>query len=136
MVRSKLEINPYEVWKNINDDSTSVLVDDLNPIAILKQEEDVTFTGFGGRNKDTLNQRTREYDSSQIGILSEAVKDSSDVGVSAYMSASPKLSNLRGLTSQEDIDSLDESNIYSTSALLAPVGLQDDGKRLTHIYRV
>lgn len=48
--KSKLQINPYSVIDAINEDSTTVLVDDINPIATLKQTEDVTYLGAGGLN--------------------------------------------------------------------------------------
>jgi hypothetical protein len=46
--KSKLIMDPFAIWKNINSDSTTMLADDLNPIASLKQREDLSYMGNGG----------------------------------------------------------------------------------------
>lgn len=130
VVQTRLTINPYSVWATINSDSTSSLVDDLNPIMALKQKEEITYTGSGGRSKDTLTKPTREFHESEVGIVSEATKDSSDVGVNAYLSAVPLLNNVRGITKQYDEKEINVANILSTSALLAPGAIHDDPKRV------
>ncbi len=131
-IKTKLTVNPYATWAMISEDSTVMLEDDLNPIANLKQKEDVTFTGFQGRSSETLNQAAREYHKSEVGILSEATKDSAEVGITVYTAAAPKLNNVRGVVdnSKKDIKDLGFHNIFSTSTMLAPFGLQDDGKRI------
>lgn len=127
--KSKMIMDPFAIWKTINSDSTTMLTDDLNPIASLKQREDLTLMGNGGLNKDAISQEKRVYHKSEVGIISEGVKDSGDVGVSAYLSANPKILNARGMvdTNQKDLST---ANIFSTSAMLSPSGDMDDGKRL------
>jgi len=127
--KAKITMAPFAVWRDINDDSTSMLVDNLNPIASLKQNEDVTFLGSGGRSKESMSMDTRVIHSSEIGVISEGVKDSGDVAVSAYMSASPKLNTVRGMV-DTDKGKLKPENYLSTSALLAPASTNDDPKRL------
>ncbi len=128
--KSKINVNPYILINKINEDSTTVLVDDLNPISAMKQSEDVTYLGSGGRSKDAMSRDTRSMHSSEIGVISEASKDSGDVGISAYMSANPKLSTTRGTIGKFDIKEDGWSSVLSTSAMLAPFALTDDVKRL------
>lgn len=128
--RAKLSMNPYVIIQAIQEDSTTVLVDDLNPIASIKQTEDVSYLGALGFNKDTLVRQSRIFNESEVGIISEAVKDSSDVGITAYMTAAPKIDNLRGTIGEYDENKDGIATTFSTSALLSPFGLQDDGKRL------
>lgn len=128
--RSKITINPYSVIKKLNEDSTTMLVNDINPIANLKQYEDVTLLGFGGLSKESVNKEKRQYDEDDIGIVSEANKDSGDVGISSYLTASPNVINKLGMVEKIDISNLSWSNIFSTSAMLAPFGINDDMKRL------
>jgi len=109
-----------------------MLVDDLNPIAALKQVEDVTYLGNGGRSKETMNENAREFNQSEVGIISEAVKDSGDVGISVFMSANPQLDNVRGVNLNKR-KKPGPSNIFSTSAMLAPVTDKDDGKRTNFV---
>jgi len=130
--KSKLIMDPYAVWRDINNDSTSALVDNLNPIASLKQNEDVTYLGSGGRSKESMSMDTRVIHSSEIGVISEGVKDSGDVGVSAYMSANPKIKTVRGMVDTEKKD-LKPDNYLSTSGLLAPASTSDDPKRLNFV---
>ncbi len=128
--RSKITINPYCVIKKLNEDSTTMLVNDINPIANLKQYEDVTLLGAGGLSKESVNKDKRQYDTDDIGIISEANKDSGDVGISAYLSATPGVTNKLGMVEAVDIENGSWSNIFSTSAMLAPFGINDDMKRL------
>jgi len=127
--KSKVNINPYSIINRINDDSTTVLVDDINPIASLKQLEDVTYLGSHGRNELTMSEATRPMHVSEIGVISEGVKDCGAVGISAYLSADPKIVTTRG-----GVGTLNKNDGWasklSTSAMLAPFGTHDDTKRL------
>ena len=42
-------------------------------------------------------KRTRQHHKNAVGIVSEATKDSSDAGISTYLSANPKFTNLYGI---------------------------------------
>ena len=128
--RAKISMQPYSIVTAILEDSTTVLVDDLNPVAAIKQTEDVSYLGQLGFNKDTLVRATRVYNESEVGIISEAVKDSGDVGITAYMTAAPKIESLRGNVGEYNEKKDGIATTFSTSALLSPFGLQDDGKRL------
>lgn len=128
--RAKINLNPYNIISAIQEDSTTVLVDDLNPVAAIKQTEDVSYLGALGASKETLARSTRIFNESEVGVISEAVKDSGDVGITAYMTAAPKIEDLRGTIGDYDLNKDGIAGAYSTSALLAPFGLQDDGKRL------
>lgn len=123
----KLTINPYDLLVKINEDSTTVLVDDLNPISTMKQTEDVSYLGEGGFNKISMGKDTRAYNESEIGIISEAAKDSGDVGITAYLTANPNIEDLRGKT--KTVEKPDISSIFSTTTLLTPFALTDDPKR-------
>jgi len=128
--KSKINISPFSVWRNINEDSTTVLVDDLNPIAELKQAEDMTYLGFNGRSKEGLSRNTRSMHESEIGIVSEASKDSGDVGVTMYLSANPKIKNVRGIVGQYNNKVDSKGSTMSTTSLLMPGSNLDDVKRL------
>jgi len=126
--KSKLKVDPYSVWRAMGEDSTSILIDDINPLAYLKQKENITATGFMGRGKDTMSKGTREVLAEDIGIISEAGVDSGDVGITSFLSANPNIKNVRGM--KGDAEKLTVSNVFSTSALLAPFSTYDDPKRL------
>ncbi len=128
--KSKLIVNPYSVLSKINEDSATVLMDDINPIAALKQTEDVTSLGQGGRSKDSMAKDTRVLHESEIGVISEGGKDSGDVGITAYTSANPKLSSTLGMNDKLDFEKDGWTSVLSTSAMLAPFGISDDVKRL------
>lgn len=128
--KSKISVKPYVIMGLINEDSTTVLVDDLNPIAAMKQTEDVSYLGSLGYNKEALARDSRIYNESEVGVISEAVKDSGDVGITAYMTAAPKLEDVRGSVGEYSYLQDGPASTYSTSALLCPFGLTDDTKRL------
>lgn len=68
--------------------------------------------------------------STEIGVMSEASKDSGDVGISAYLSAAPKLKDTRGMVGDFSFEEDGWTAALSTSALIAPFGRNDDAKRL------
>ena len=129
--RSKIEVDPYAVWRYMNEDNSGVLVDDINPIAYIKQKEDTTMLGEGGRSKDTVVGSARAMHEDDVGVISESSKDSSDVGITAYLSANPKLKDIRGIKDSDK--KLAWSNVLSTSAMLAPFSTMDDPKRVLYI---
>ena len=128
---NKLVFDPYSIWRLINEDSTGILVEDINPIAYLKQKEDTTYLGIFGRSKESMAKGTREFHEDDVGVISEATKDSGDVGITAYLTANPVFKNLRGM--KENKDKLSIANRLSTSALIAPFAITDDPKRVNFI---
>lgn len=128
--RAKITVKPYNVISQINEDSTTVLMDDLNPVSAIKQTEDLSYLGAQGYNKEALAKSSRIYNDSEIGIVSEAAKDNGEVGITAYLTAAPKIKNLRGKTENFEQGKDGLASVYSTSALLSPFGLMDDAKRL------
>lgn len=129
--RSKIDISPYQVWSSIMKDPAIKLVEDINPIQNLKESEIVTYVGEGGRGKDSMNKASRAYHQLDMGIVSEATVDSSDVGVNAYLSANPKFLNLRGIPITNG--AITPTSMLSTSALLSPGAEHDDPKRVNFI---
>ena len=128
--KSKITVNPYSVLQKIQEDSSTVAVENLNPVALIKQKEDTTQIGAGGRNKDAISKDNRQVDKTMIGVISEAHKDSGDVGITSSLTADPLITNTRGLFGDTDKEIHGWSNRISTSAMLAPFGLMDDVKRL------
>lgn len=126
--RANLTIEPYAVWRQIGDDSTSVIVKHLNPVDYLKQTEEVTKIGAGGINRDAITKEARSYHPSAVGTISEATKDSSSVGISTYLSAAPKLNNVLGVKTTDAKDNAIAGRL-STSALLAPFVETEASKR-------
>lgn len=116
--RANFTVEPYSVWKVIGDDSTSAISKKLNPVDSLKQVEEITKIGQGGMNKDSVTKAARAYHSSAIGVVSEATKDSSAVGISAYLSATPNLTNALGIKTGKEENGI--VGRFSTSALLSP----------------
>ena len=132
-VTAKLTVNPYELYGVLASDATFTLKDDLNPIEELKTRESVTMSGVFGRDKSTITMKDRTFHTTEVGIISEATKDSADVGVTAYLSADPNIDNVYGIPSPIKDDELSPSNVFSPSVLLAPFAVNDDGKRALYI---
>ncbi len=131
--KSPYSINPFAVWKAINQDAGVAVVSDINPIQNLKQQEGVTFSGTGGRSKDTIVARDRIFNKSDIGVISEATSDSSDAGANTYLSANPSLSSVRGMKGDYSFDKVGSAGVLSTSAANAVAATNDDPKRTNFI---
>lgn len=131
--KASVDLNPNAVWMAIQTDPANGLVEDSNPISYLKEQEAVTFGGTGGRSSRSMVRSTRRYNPRDFGIISEATKDSSDVAISTYFSANPRLTSLRGTVEPADYEQYEMSSVISTSALCAPSALNDDAKRVNFI---
>ena len=131
--KASIELNPNAVWMAIQTDPANGLIEDANPINYLKEQEAVTFGGTGGRSSRSMVRGTRRYNPRDFGVISEATKDSSDVAISTYFTANPKLKNLRGTIDPADFTDFEMTSAISTSALCAPSALNDDPKRVNFI---
>jgi len=121
-------INPEAILQRIIQDQTVIAVEDINPIADIKEKTGFTFTGMGGRTAQSFVLADRKYPKDAIGIISESTPDSGKVAITAFTSANPKIKDIRGMF---DINStnLDPTNILSMPALLMPGVTNDDPKR-------
>lgn len=122
--KSKVDISPYQVWQTIMRDPAIKLIEDINPIQNLKESEVVTYVGEGGRSKEAMNRASRAFHVNDLGVVSEATVDSTDVGINAYLSANPNFKNMRGISKTDK--SFNPANMVSTSTLLAPGSSHDD----------
>jgi hypothetical protein len=127
-----IEMPPYAVWNALNQDPAVCLVEESNPVHNLKEKEEVTYTGAGGRSRRSLVKNTRVFHPSDMAVISEATKDSGDTGVTTFLTADPNFANLRGVTKPWD-GKVTPTKLMSTSALLAPCADRDDGKRVNFI---
>lgn len=130
---AKIEVPPYAVWQKVHSDPAVKTVEESNPIHNLKESEEVTFGGDGGRGDRSMVGHTRQYHKNDEGVISEATKDSAQVAITTFLTANPNLIGLRGLTSRFDFEEDGAASVLSTSALLAPAADRDDPKRVNFI---
>ena len=127
--RAPIDLNPFQVWKNITQDPAKVQISEINPIQNLKEIEAVTYAGTGGRGGRSMTKATRVYHKNDMGTISEATVDSSDVAINTYTSADPQFTSLRGLSKQYDFEKQGATPLLSSSALLGAGLDRDDPKR-------
>ena len=130
---SPIELNPYAVWERIRKDPSIMPVNDLNPIQNLKEVEAVIYGGTGGRNSRSMVKSARVYHENDIGVISEATSDSSDVAINTYLSANPTFDSIRGTTKKNKVGSVNPASLVSTSALVSVGGDQDSAQRLNMV---
>lgn len=94
--RHKLDFNPDAVIIAIGEDNSGQQVEEVNPVHQVKDQEEVTFGGTGGRNEITVVKRARTQLVSYQGVISEANKDSGKVGFVTYTSSDPAIIDYRG----------------------------------------
>lgn len=128
-----IELNPYAVWIAINEDSAKNQNLEINPIQNLKETEAVTFSGVGGRTGRSMVKRTRAYHRNDMGTISEATVDSSDVAINTYLSADPQFNSLRGTSNRYEIGKTGATALFSTAALTSVASDRDDAKRTNFI---
>lgn len=121
-----IEMHPDAVWRAITSDPSVRIVEESNPIHELKAQEEVTFSGTGGRSARSMVGRTRLFQTNDLGVISEATKDSADVAITTYLTANPQFTDLRGHTARYNPKETGASSLLSTSAMLAPGSDRDD----------
>ncbi len=123
---AKMDLPPYAVSQVIHQDPAVKVVEESNPVHNLKEKEELTYSGEGGRGARSMVKTTRVMHPNDVGVISEASKDSADVGVTTFLTADPNLTGLRGLTSEADLKNIAPATLISTSMLLAPCADRDD----------
>ncbi len=131
--KSQLNMSPYAVWKDIATDESNVIVSDINPIEYLKQRDAVTFTGMGGRSKDSIMGNDRIFGDNEVGFISETSPDSSDVGINTFLTANPAIKNIRGVLGKFDYEEVGSAGVLSISAAASAGATNDDPKRVNFI---
>lgn len=131
--RAKIELPPYAVWQTIQQDPAVKLVEDCNPIHNLKEKEEITYSGVGGRSDRSMTGKTRVFHPNDMGVISEATKDSAAVAITTFLTADPNFTSLRGTTGEYKEGQLGPTSLLSSSALLAPAADRDDPKRVNFI---
>lgn len=131
--KASLDVNPYDVLLSIQGDPSVSLTEESNPIHNLKEKQNVTFSGVGGRSKRSMVRRTRAFHQSDIGVRSESTVDSGDVGINTYLTANPNLTSLYGTVQGLDPTKAGAAQMLSSAALVSPFATYDDGKRVNFI---
>ena len=119
-------MHPFAVWKRIDLDPSKQTVSEINPIQDLKEMEAVTYSGTGGRMSRSMTKKSREYHPNDMGVISEATTDSSDVAINTFLSADPQFKSLRGTAKPYVIGKTGATALLSTSALISPSSDKDD----------
>lgn len=132
-VKTSVDLNPFEVLTSIQKDPSVSLVEDSNVIHNLKEKENLTYSGTGGRSKRAMTRRTRAFHHTDLGVRSEAGVDSGDVGINMFMPPNPNFTSLRGTVQTVDPLKVSPTQLVSTSMLVSPFAEYDDGKRVNFI---
>lgn len=132
--KKAFSINPEAVFQKIVQDATISPNDVINPVHEAKQRANFTFTGSGGRTPNSFVMKDRIYPKDGLGVISESVPDSGKVGITAYLSASPRIDDIHGLAKPHDgQESLTPPQILSIGSMVMPGGTVDDGKRNNYL---
>jgi len=125
--KHKLEINPDAVTMRILTDTSVNLVEEVGPVHQLKDQEELTFGGTGGRSEITVTQSARVQLPSYKGRISEANKDSGKVGFTTYTTSDPLIADYRG--NMDLHSSASYTGLLSVTGNLSPSITKDDAKR-------
>ncbi|QVD49077.1 hypothetical protein LUCX_7 [Xanthomonas phage vB_XciM_LucasX] len=133
IANAKIDLHPDAVWINIQRDPAVKLVEESNPVHNLREREEVTFSGTGGRSARSMVARTRVFHKNDMGVISESTKDSADVAITTFTPADPTLVDVRGTTRRFDPRKDGITSVMSSPALLSPGADRDDPKRVNFI---
>ena len=121
--KERFDMPPNHIFQTIMKDPSVILIDDINPIHNLKEHENVTFGGDGGRSRRSMVGRTRSYHKSDLGVISEATVDNQSVAITTFLSANAGLQSLYG-RAKGDVKG--SANLFSTTGNYQVAGDTDD----------
>ena len=124
----KFELSQDMVWGEINSDPSVLLAPGANPIQFIKEKDVVTMGGTGGRNRKTMVYHTREFQKSDLGVVSGNTVDNGDVGITAFLTNNPRFDTVDGTTTPLEGDG-QPGQLLSFIDGLVPDTLMDDAKR-------
>ncbi|QXO09696.1 hypothetical protein pEaSNUABM11_00272 [Erwinia phage pEa_SNUABM_11] len=125
----KFELSQDMIWGAINSDPSVLLAPGANPIQNIKEKDVITMGGTGGRNRKTMVYHTREFQPSDLGVVSGNTVDNGDVGITAFAVANPGFDTVDGLGSSRNPEELAPAQLLSFIDGLVPDTLMDDAKR-------
>lgn len=126
IAKAKIDLHPEAVWMSVSRDPAVKIVEESNPVHNVREREEVTFSGVGGRSARSMVGRTRVFHPNDTGVISESTKDSADVAITTFTTADPTLVNVRGVTRRFDPKKDGIASIMSSPALLSPGADRDD----------
>jgi hypothetical protein len=127
---AKIDMHPDAVWIGIQLDPVKKAVEESNPVHNVREREEVTYSGVGGRSARSMVGRTRVFHPNDMGVISESTKDSADVAITTFTPADPTILNVRGTTRRFDYKLDGITSVLSSPALLSPGADRDDPKRV------
>lgn len=128
--KRRFEVGPNDIWLAIQKDPSIEIRDEINPLKNMKEKDNVTFGGVGGRSRRSMTRPTRSFHESDLGTISEATPDNQDVGVTTFLTANPQFTDLYGSTQRIDEKNTDATTVLSSVALTAPFVDKDDANRI------
>lgn len=128
--KSGAEMHPEAVWYDITGDTATCPVEECNPVHNVKERENITYGGSGGRSSRSVTKPNRAYNEDNVGVISESSVDNGDAGYRGYLSSDPLITDLRGNT-QAATEDTNPAQMMSTTALLYP-GVDRDDKQLSY----
>ncbi|QOC54705.1 putative DNA-directed RNA polymerase beta subunit [Salmonella phage pSal-SNUABM-04] len=127
----RFELSQDMVWGAINSDPSVLLAPGANPIQCTKEKDVITMGGTGGRNRKTMVYHTREFQESDLGIVSGNTVDNGDVGITAFLTNNPRFDTVDGTTfiRSKEGEEHKPGEVLSFIDGLVPDTLMDDAKR-------
>lgn len=125
----RFELPNELVWGAINSDPSVLVTQGANPVQSVKEKDVITMGGTGGRDRKTMVKHTREFQKSDLGVVSGDTVDNGDVGITAFLSANPQFATIDGLTKKRELDGQPIGSLMSFCVGLAPDSTIDDDKR-------
>ena len=126
VAKAKIDMHPDAVWMSVSRDPAVKIVEESNPVHNVREREEVTYSGVGGRSARSMVGRTRVFHPNDMGVISESTKDSADVAITTFTTADPTLVDVRGVTRRFDEKIDGATSIMSSPALLSPGADRDD----------
>lgn len=101
----------------------------LNPIVELEKSRAITPKGHSGMNlNDAYTQDKRSYDKTMLGVLAMSTSPDANCGIIRELTMEPNIKSPRGYIDlkHDQLNELNDANLFSPAELLSPLGVTRD----------
>jgi hypothetical protein len=126
--RTKMSLPQNAIIKTMTSGAAQKMVDEystLNPATEVAKANTISAKGYGGTNStgsyDDVSKRS--YDPTSVGKIAMSSSPDANIGINRELVVEPTIANARGYRDQvapEDLDSLQDVNIFSPVEMLTP----------------
>lgn len=126
---TKISIKKDAIIKELMQINTVEEHSVLNPIYEIEKAHTISVRGLSGMNlSESFTQDKRAYSDTMLGVIGMSTSPDGNVGVARKLTMEPNIKGHRGFIDikKDDLNSLNDVNLFTAAEMLTPMGVSHD----------